>query len=153
MLRNSSINKYKLPVPKALLQHIDRTSSPAHMGQLRNAIDFIVNEETPVLAAADGIVTFVEDDSDIGGSNPLYWNHTNFIVIMHSNGEYSRYDHLSYNSSKVKVGQYVRAGELIAKVGMTGFTYVPHLHFQVFVVTGINMWTDFDTLEVHNFDM
>ena len=70
---------------------------------------------------------------------------------MHSNGEYSRYNHLGYNSSKVRVGQYVRAGEVIARVGMTGFTYVPHLHFQVFVVTGINMWTDFDTLEVHNF--
>lgn len=99
------------------------------------------------------MVTFVKDDSDIGGSNPIYWNHTNFIVIMHSNGEYSRYDHLSHNSSKFKVGQYVRAGKMIAKVGMTGFTYVPHLHFQVFVVTGINMWTDFDTLEVCDIDI
>ena len=42
---------------------------------------------------------------------------------MHTNGEYSRYDHLSYNSSKVKVVQYVRGGEEIAKVGMTGYTY------------------------------
>jgi murein DD-endopeptidase MepM/ murein hydrolase activator NlpD len=122
------------------------------MGQLRNAIDFIVDEQTPVLAAADGIVTFVKDDSDLGGPNPIYWNHTNFIVIMHSNGEHSRYDHLSYNSSTVRVGQYVKAGEVIAKVGITGFTYVPHLHFQVFIVTGINAWTDFDTLEVVDFD-
>jgi murein DD-endopeptidase MepM/ murein hydrolase activator NlpD len=103
-------------------------------------------------AAADGIVTFVKDDSDLGGPNPIYWNHTNFIVIMHSNGEHSRYDHLSYNSSTVRVGQYVKAGEVIAKVGITGFTYVPHLHFQVFIVTGINAWTDFDTLEVVDFD-
>jgi hypothetical protein len=36
-------------------------------------------------------------------------------------------------------------------VGMTGYTYLPHLHFQVFVVTGINAWTDFDTLEVQEF--
>jgi murein DD-endopeptidase MepM/ murein hydrolase activator NlpD len=88
------------------------------VGNLRNAIDFIVDEETPVLAADNGIVTFVNDN--IGGPNPTYWGHTNFIVIMHSNGEYSRYDHLSYNSSTVKVGQNVRAGEEIAKVGMTG---------------------------------
>jgi murein DD-endopeptidase MepM/ murein hydrolase activator NlpD len=60
---------------------------------------------------------------------------------MHSNGEYSRYDHLSYNSSKVKVGQYIKVGEEIANVGMTGYTYLPHLHFQVFIVTGINVWT------------
>ena len=113
---------------------------------------FIADEETSVLAAADGIVTFVKDDSNTGGSNPIYWSHTNFIVIMHSNGEYSRYNHLSYNSSRVKAGQHVRAGEEIARVGMTGYTYLPHLHFQVFVATGINMWTDFDTLEVQDFE-
>ncbi|MGB8086260.1 MAG: M23 family metallopeptidase, partial [Nitrososphaeraceae archaeon] len=134
--------------PKDLLQRIDRTSSPAHLGKLRNAIDLIVDKDTPVLAAADGMVTFVKDISDIGGPNPAYWEYTNFIVIMHSNGEYSRYDHLSYNSSKVIVGQHVIAGEEIAKVGMTGYTYLPHLHFQVFVVTGFNMWTDFETLKV-----
>ena len=52
----------------------------------------------------------------------------------------------------MKTGQYVRVGQEIARVGMTGFTYLPHLHFQVFVVTGINVWTDFDTLEVQDFD-
>ena len=152
-MNKKAINKYKLPIPKDLLQRVDRTSSPAHLGKLRNAIDFIVDEETPVLAAADGIVTSVKDSSNTGGSNPIYWNHTNFIVIMHSNGEYSRYDHLSYNSSMVKVGQYVRADEEIARVGMTGYTYLPHLHFQVFVATGINVWADFDTLEVQDFDI
>ena len=86
-MHKTPINKYKLPVPKNNLQRIDRTSSPAHLGKLRNAIDFIVDESTPVLAAADGIVVFVNDSSNIGGSNPIYWNHTNFIVIEHSNGE------------------------------------------------------------------
>jgi len=136
-----------------LLKRIDRTSSPAHLGKLRNAIDFIVDEDTHVLAAAEGVVTFVKDNSNIGGSNPIYWSHTNFIVIMHSNGEYSRYDHLSYNSSMVKVGQYVKAGEDIARVGVTGYTYLPHLHFQIFVATGINVWTDFDTLKVQDFNI
>ena len=79
-----SINRYKLPAPKVLLKHIDRISSPAHQGKLRNAIDFIVDEETPVLAAADGIVTFVKDSSKSGGPNPIYWDHTNFIVIIRS---------------------------------------------------------------------
>jgi murein DD-endopeptidase MepM/ murein hydrolase activator NlpD len=145
------INKYTLPVPKKLLERIDRTSSPAHIGNLRNAIDLIVPKNTPVLAAAEGIVTFVEDNSNIGGPDPVYMIYTNFIAIMHSNGEYSRYDHLEYHSSKVRLGQHVRGGEEIAKVGMTGYTYLPHLHFQVFVFTGSNMWTDFDTLEVKDF--
>jgi murein DD-endopeptidase MepM/ murein hydrolase activator NlpD len=139
-MRKIAINKYRLPVPKDLLKRIDRTSSPAHVGKLRNAIDLIVDEETPVLSAVDGIVTFVKDDSNIGGSDPTYWNYTNFIVILYPNGEYSRYDHLRYSSSKVKFGQYVKSGEIIARVEMTGFTYLPHLHFQVFVITGINMW-------------
>jgi murein DD-endopeptidase MepM/ murein hydrolase activator NlpD len=77
--------------------------------------------------------------------------YTNFITIMHSNSEYTRYDHLAYHSSKVKYGQYVSAGEEIGKVGMTGYTYAPHLHFQVFVFTGSNVWTDFDTVEIREF--
>jgi murein DD-endopeptidase MepM/ murein hydrolase activator NlpD len=147
----TTINKYTLPVPKALLERIDRISSPAHIGNLRNAIDLIVPKNTPVLAAGDGLVTYVEDDSNVGGPNPLYMIHTNFITIMHPNGEYSRYDHLEYRSSKVRLGQHVRAFQEIAKVGMTGYTYIPHLHFQVFVLTGTNMWTDFDTIEVKDF--
>jgi murein DD-endopeptidase MepM/ murein hydrolase activator NlpD len=78
-----SVNRYKLPVPKNQLQRIDKTSSPAYQGKLRNAIDFIVDEETPILAAADGTVTSVKDSSNIGGPNPIYWDNTNFIVIMH----------------------------------------------------------------------
>jgi hypothetical protein len=34
---------------------------------------------------------------------------------------------------------------------MTGFTYLPHLHFQVFVITGPDFWNDFDTLPVPDF--
>ncbi len=147
----STHNKYRLPVPKDLLQQIDRTSSPAHIGNLRNAVDFIVPQNTPVLAAASGEVVFVNDDSNVGGPDPSYWNTTNFITIMHPFGEYSRYDHLEYLSAKVSVGQQVQTGEEIARVGMTGYTYIPHLHFQVFVYTGYNIWTDFDTIEVKDF--
>ncbi|MBA3749507.1 MAG: M23 family metallopeptidase [Nitrosopumilus sp.] len=143
-------NKYRIPVPKDMLQRIDKTS-PAHVGNLRHAVDFIVPKNTSVFAAADGILTYVKDDSNIGGPDPSYWNYSNFIAIMHSNGEYTRYDHLEYYSAKVRSGQHVLAGQEIAKVGMTGYTYIPHLHFQVFVFTGNNIWTDFDTLEIKDF--
>ncbi len=147
----NTINNYSLPVPKEKLQRIDRTSSPAHIGKLRNAIDFIVAENTPVLAAADGVVTFVKDGSYTGGPSIEYWHNSNYIVIQHSNGEYSRYDHLAHKSAVVRTGQYVKRGQIIARVGMTGFTYLPHLHFQVFILTGNNIWTDFDTLSVTEF--
>lgn len=147
----NTINEYYIPIPKNSLQKIDRTSSPAHVFSLRNAIDFIAPQNTPVLAARSGIVTFVKDDSNIGGPYPYYWDSTNFIIIEHSNGEYSRYDHLQYHSVKVKAGEKVKAGQEIAKIGMTGYTYIPHLHFQVFVITGYNFFTDIDTLEVKTF--
>lgn len=146
-----AINRYLLPVPKDALRKVDRTTSPAHIGKLKNAIDFIVDTGTPVLAAADGIVTFVRDDSYTGGPSIEYWQDSNFIVIQHANGEYSRYDHLAHKSAKVWIGQLVGAGDIIARVGMTGFTYVPHLHFQVFVFTGSNIWVNFETLSVNDF--
>ncbi|MGD9672262.1 MAG: M23 family metallopeptidase [Candidatus Nitrosocosmicus sp.] len=144
-------NSYRIPVPREMLQRIDRRSSPAHTGKLRNAIDFVVPKNTPVLAAAEGVVTYIKDDSNVGGPDPSYWFYTNFITIRHSNGEYSRYDHLDYKSSNVKLNQKVRAGEVISKVGMTGYTYIPHLHFQVFLFTGYNIWSDFETLEIKKF--
>jgi murein DD-endopeptidase MepM/ murein hydrolase activator NlpD len=70
---------------------------------------------------------------------------------MHTNGEYFKYDHLAYSSSKVILGQPVAAGQEIARVGMTGYTFIPHLYFQIFVFIGINIWSDFDTLGVKNF--
>ena len=147
----STYNKYIIPVPQGMLQRIDRTSSPAHIGKLRNAVDFVAPQNTPVLAAADGKVTYVKDDSNVGGSDPSYWNYSNFISITHQKGENTRYDHLRFNSAKVRSGQQVLAGQEIARVGMTGYTYTPHLHFQVFVFTGYNIWIDFDTLEVNDF--
>jgi murein DD-endopeptidase MepM/ murein hydrolase activator NlpD len=144
-------NKYVLPVPKAYLESIDRNSSPAHIGRLRHAIDFIAPVGTPVLAAADGVVTFMNDKSYTGGPSVEYWNDSNFIVIAHAGGEYSRYDHLQHKSAEVTINQRVWAGQSIARIGMTGFTYVPHLHFQVFVFTGPNLLTDFDTLPLPDF--
>jgi murein DD-endopeptidase MepM/ murein hydrolase activator NlpD len=107
-LERNAFNSYRLPVLKNLVERVDRTSSPVHTGNLRNAIDFIVPEYTPVLTAANGIVAYVKDDSTIGGPNPIYQKYTNFITIMHANEEYSRYDHLAPRSSKVEVGQTVK---------------------------------------------
>ena len=42
-------NRYNVPIPKSSLQKIDRTSSPAHVFSLRNAIDFIAPQNTQYL--------------------------------------------------------------------------------------------------------
>ena len=58
---------------------------------------------------------------------------------MHKNKESSRYDHLKFNISNVKEGQKVKQGQKIAEVG-TGYTYIPHLHFQISIFNGPNIW-------------
>ena len=141
-------NKYQLPISLDNLISIDSHSSPAHLGKLENAVDFVALENTTVLAAAAGTVTYVKDDSEIGGPSINFWNYSNFISIKHQNEEYTRYDHLAFESSNVRVGEIVNAGQEIAKVGMTGFTYLPHLHFQVFIFTGPNLLEDYQTLKV-----
>lgn len=146
-----SKNDYRLPIPSNNLKFIDRKSSPAHIGKLQHSVDFIAPIGTPVLAAAEGIVTFTKDDSIEGGPFITYWNSSNFLVIKHANDEYTRYDHLAYKSIKVKTGEYVNLGQQIAEVGMTGYTFIPHLHFQAFVFTGPDIFNDFETIEVKDF--
>ena len=138
-------NKYQLPIPLDKLTRIDTHSSPVHAGKLENAIDF-ASENITVLAAAPGTVTYVKKDSDIGGPSVNFWDYSNFISIKHQNEEYTRYDHRACGSRKVRVGDIVKAGQEIAKVGMTGSR--AHLHFQVFIFTGPNLWEDYQTLKV-----
>jgi murein DD-endopeptidase MepM/ murein hydrolase activator NlpD len=53
------------------------------------------------------------------------------VVIDHGNSEYSVYAHVVPGSIRVKVGDRVRAGQPIARLGSSGNSTEPHLHFQV----------------------
>ena len=55
----------------------------------------------------------------------------NYVVIDHGNGEFSAYCHLQEGSVRVKPGDKVTKGSSIAKVGNTGNSGAPHLHFQL----------------------
>jgi len=55
----------------------------------------------------------------------------NYVVIDHGNGEFSAYCHLQEGSIRVKTGDKVNQGMAIAKVGNTGNSGAPHLHFQL----------------------
>ncbi|ANS73400.1 hypothetical protein AWM70_01375 [Paenibacillus yonginensis] len=82
-------------------------------------IDIAGNTGDPVYAAAAGTVTSVQRDGSRG----------NFVVIRHSNGLETWYMHLS--SSLVKQGDSILKGQTIGKLGSTGRSTGPHLHFQV----------------------
>ena len=55
----------------------------------------------------------------------------NYIIIDHKNGECSFYAHLSDKGIRVKTGDKVKQGDVIAKVGNTGHSDTPHLHFHL----------------------
>jgi len=55
----------------------------------------------------------------------------NYMIIQHAEAEYSLYAHLKEKSIRTKVGSKVEQGDLIARVGNTGNSTEPHLHFQL----------------------
>lgn len=119
--------------------------SPAHRGPHFGAIDFIVPENTEILAAADGQVVKIIDQWEIpwyrriigklGLKNSYpYRKKLNQVVIRHQEAgvvEFTRYCHLKKGSGKVKEGETVRAGQTIGQVGWSGWMDRPHLHWQV----------------------
>ena len=62
----------------------------------------------------------------------------NYIIIKHKSKEFSVYAHLRENSLCLKKGDKVKRGEVIAKVGNTGHSTEPHLHFQL--IDSINIF-------------
>lgn len=74
---------------------------------------------TPVHTTGNGIVTFAGNQHGYG----------RIIIIHHPNGYETRYAHLSAIS--VKQGQHVKRGEVIGKLGNSGFSTGAHLHYEV----------------------
>lgn len=74
---------------------------------------------TPVRVMAPGVVRTVTSDSEYG----------NLIDVRHAFGVVTRYAHLS--AIDVKVGDPVKTGQAIGKVGMTGRSTGAHLHYEV----------------------
>jgi murein DD-endopeptidase MepM/ murein hydrolase activator NlpD len=82
-------------------------------------MDFAAPTGTTVYSAAAGTVSFVGSKSGYG----------NVVEVKHPNGLMTRYAHLS--GFLAKVGQAVNKGTPIAKVGSTGRSTGPHLHFEI----------------------
>ena len=87
--------------------------------------DIACAEGTPILAAADGIVTVANGLDSWGGSYGYY------IQIDHGGGLETLYAHCS--SICVTTGQRVQAGEVIGYVGHTGRSTGSHLHLETYV--------------------
>lgn len=123
---------YILPIDRSKLLRASRTESETH-SIYKYSVDLFVPIGTEVFAAADGIVLDVKSDSNEGGYAKSYEDKENFIEIRHGN-EYSSYCHLKQGGVTVKIGDVVKAGDLIGYSGATGWLAncpEPHLHFMV----------------------
>ena len=88
---------------------------------IHSGIDIATKYGSPIKATAKGIVVFT-------GYKPLYGN---IVIIDHGNGYITRYGHCS--SILVNEGRLVKKGDIIARVGSTGRSTGPHVHYEVLV--------------------
>jgi len=93
----------------------------------RYAMDIAMPEGTPIIAARAGTVVSIENNQSGRGTHPS----GNYVRILHEDGTMSVYLHLKRGSLKVREGQKVAQGALLALSGNTGNSTGPHLHFVV----------------------
>lgn len=86
-----------------------------HMG-----MDFVADYGTPVMATADGKVILTEEKTTGYGKQ---------IMLEHDSVYVSRYAQLS--EILVEEGEFVKRGTIIGKVGSSGFSTGPHLHYEI----------------------
>jgi len=135
----------------AIQQYVDHDPSPAardyQCGTLsydgHNGTDFRLpslaaqRAGVNVLAAADGVVARVRDGmADVGlaaGGLAALGKALcgNGVSIEHQDGWQTQYCHLAKDSVRVRPGQRVGAGSVLGRVGLSGATEFPHLHFTV----------------------
>jgi len=87
--------------------------------KMHNGVDYAAAAGTPVVSVADGVVIESTFSSTAG----------NYVVIRHTGGLTSHYLHLKDRG--IRNGSNVKAGQVIGKVGSTGISTGPHLHFGV----------------------
>lgn len=88
-------------------------------GAFHSGVDIGSNYGTPIIAPADGVVTFTD----------LLGGYGKAVMIDHGHGISTRYGHLS--GFAVAAGQAVHRGDVIGYVGASGRSTGPHLHYEV----------------------
>jgi len=133
---------YRLPVetPRVRVDQGFGGSFSHDDAQNRHALDFAVDEGTPVLAAREGVVLQVESGhAQAGLDRQRYGARANYVRILHPDGSMALYGHLRPDGVLVRPGQRVDQGQRIALSGNTGYSSAPHLHFVVQVNRGMRL--------------
>lgn len=86
------------------------------------AVDYAAPKGTPIVAAADGVVIFAGKRGGYG----------NLIEIRHENNLKTLYAHMNSFATGMRTGKKVKRGQMIGRVGSTGLSTGPHLHFGLY---------------------
>jgi hypothetical protein len=123
---------WTIPLKSVVGSGFRTRSRPTHQG-----VDLIVGRYTPIGAAASGTVSVMKCDEDHNnrrtcnvdgypGKGGCGW----MVEIVHAGNVMTRYCHMVQRPF-VQVGQQVKAGQILGKVGTSGNSSGPHLHFEV----------------------
>lgn len=117
---------YLFPVPNS--SEITQEYSAEH-----KAIDIAASSGSPVYAAEDGTVSYVQIwDGSYDTTGMMSYGH--MVEVRHADGNTTLYAHLS--EINVQQGEKVVRGQRIGRVGSTGNSTGPHLHFEVITSEG-----------------
>lgn len=95
---------------------------------------YVGDERPNIIATKDGTVFKTYNKCPNNGSyNDMCGGGGagNFVVLKHGDGSYTKYFHLTLDSLTVSVGDTVKQGQVIAKMGTSGSSTGVHLHFQI----------------------
>lgn len=95
-------------------------------------LDLAAPAGTPVHATADGVVAFAGQLP--AGRSPVWWRFGNIVLLRHGDLFVTAYGHCQ--EVRVRAGQTVRRGDVVATVGNSGWSPSPHLHYEVRRKTG-----------------
>lgn len=130
---------------------IDENGGKLKKGPTNGGLDVILSFGQDIYAALDGVVEKAVDtniDNPIGVQNYFA---PNFVKIRHEqNGLifYTVYYHIKKGSLTVKTGQRIKAGEKIAQIGNSGYSFGPHLHFGVYDGNNVSLPIHFTGVSV-----
>lgn len=125
---------YGLPYRTGMSFNVGQAFNGSTTHQGRKAIDWDMPDGTGIRAARGGMVIDLEESYTRGSVDPALKTLANYVRIRHRDGTIGSYVHLQRNGVRVRIGDRVVRGDLIAWSGNTGYSTGPHLHFEVYTV-------------------
>ena len=109
------------PVPTEISSRFGGRANPfsGYGGEIHLGLDFRGEIGDPVKATASGVVNYASMQNGYG----------NIVRITHENGYETLFAHLS--EIDVQIGQTIKAGDVVGKLGSTGRSTGPHLHYEI----------------------